>query len=150
MNKINKENKILIASDHGGFDLKEHLIQYLKTQNYNIVDMGTYNRDSVDYPDYAEKVAEGIIAEENVKGILVCGTGIGISIAANKHKGIRAALVGSVTMARLSREHNNANIVCLGGRTTGSMVAEEIVETFLNTEFEGDRHQRRIDMLEKV
>jgi len=149
MSKLNKETKILIASDHGGFDLKEHLIQYLKSQNYNIVDMGTYNLDSVDYPVYAQKVAEGVV-QENIKGILVCGTGIGISIAANKHKGVRAALVGSTTMARLSREHNNANIVCLGGRTTGPMIAEEIVETFLNTEFEGDRHQRRIDMLEKV
>ncbi len=139
--------KILIASDHGGFKLKEHLKSYFKEQNYEFEDLGTYSEDSVDYPDYASKVAKRVPNEDNTLGVLICGTGIGISIAANKHKGIRAALVDSVTMARLSREHNDANIVCMGGRTTGPLIAEEIVETFINTKFEGGRHQRRIDLI---
>ncbi len=142
--------KILIASDHGGFKLKEHLKTYFKKQNYEFEDMGTYNEKSVDYPIYASKVAKRVPNEDNTLGVLICGTGIGISIAANKHKGVRAALVDSVTMARLSREHNNANIVCMGGRTTGSLIAEEIIETFINTKFEAGRHQRRIDLLEGI
>ena len=139
--------KILIASDHGGYLLKEHLKKYFNKKNYEYEDLGTHSEESVDYPIYAGKVAKRVALEENTCGILICGTGIGISIAANKYKGIRAALVDSVTMARLSREHNDANIVCMGGRTTGPLIAEEIVETFLNTSFEGGRHQRRINLI---
>lgn len=142
--------KILIASDHGGFKLKEQLKIYFKKQNYEFEDLGTYSEKSVDYPIYASKVAKRIPNEDNTLGVLICGTGIGISIAANKHKGVRAALVDSVTMARLSREHNNANIVCMGGRTTGELIAKEIIETFINTKFEAGRHQRRIDLLEGI
>ena len=139
--------KILIASDHGGYDLKEHLKEYFNKKNYEFEDLGTHGKESVDYPVYASKVAKRVAKEDDTFGVLICGTGIGISIAANKHEGIRAALVDSVTMARLSREHNNANIVCMGGRTTGPLIEEEIVETFLNTKFEGGRHQRRIDII---
>ncbi len=142
--------KIFIASDHGGYILKEHLKKYLTDKNYKIEDLGTNSLDSVDYPVYASKVAKKVIQEDDSLGILICGTGIGISIAANKHKGIRAALVHSVTEARLSKEHNNANILCLGGRTTGLMIAEEIVETFLTTSFEGGRHQKRLDLIKEL
>jgi ribose 5-phosphate isomerase B len=142
--------KLLIASDHGGYSLKEHLKSYFKKQNYEFEDLGTHNEESVDYPIYASRVAKRVPNEENTFGILICGTGIGISIAANKHKGIRAALVDSVTMARLSREHNNANILCMGGRTTGVLIAEEIIDVFINTKFEGGRHQNRIDLISGI
>jgi len=139
--------KILIASDHGGYKLKEYLKTYFKTQNYEFEDLGTHSEDSVDYPVYASRVAKRVPDETNTLGVLICGTGIGISIAANKHKGVRAALVDSVTMARLSREHNNANIICMGGRTTGELIAVEMIDTFINTKFEGGRHQKRLDLI---
>ena len=141
--------KIAMACDHGGFHLKEHIKKYLEDKGIEVVDHGTYSEDSVDYPDYAAKLCEDITsgASGAQKGILICGTGIGISIAANKCKGIRAALCGDVFSAKMCREHNNANVLCLGARIIGVELAQAIVEAFLEGSFEGGRHQRRIDMI---
>ncbi len=141
-------NKILITSDHGGFELKEHLKDVLAKLNYEAVDLGTYDTKSVNYPEFGHKLAQKIANKEFEKGIALCGSGIGISISINRHKGVRGALVDSVTLARLSRQHNNANVLCLGGRIIGKDLAEDIVKTFLTTEFEGGRHQTRIEMLD--
>ena len=138
--------KIIIASDHGGFKLKNIIINYLKDNNIDIDDLGCYNEDSCDYPIYAEKVAKKVL-ESGDRGILVCGTGIGMSIAANRFKGIRASHCTDTFSARMTRMHNNSNILCLGERITGSGLALDIVNIWLNTEFEGGRHQKRIEML---
>ena len=139
--------KIAIASDHGGFELKEQLKKHFTALNFE--DLGTFSTESVDYPDIADKMADKIMAGEVNWGILICGTGIGISIAANRHKGIRAALLYSVEVARLAKQHNNANIIVFGGRTMkfADVVAE--INAFMETEFEGGRHQRRLDKLDK-
>lgn len=141
--------KIAMACDHGGFHLKEHLKKYLTEKGVEIVDHGTYSEDSVDYPDYAAKLCQDIVGGVSgaERGILICGTGIGISIAANKCPGIRAALCGDVFSAQMSREHNNANVLCLGERVLGVGLAEMIADTWLNTEFAGGRHQRRVDKI---
>jgi len=139
---------IAIASDHGALELKEAIISHLKQKNIPVTNLGTNNTDSVDYPDYADKVAEAILSGEATLGILCCGTGIGISIRANRHKGIRAALVFNKFTAEMAKAHNNANILCLGGRTTPADVATELIDTWLNTKFEGGRHQRRLDKLD--
>jgi ribose 5-phosphate isomerase B len=141
--------KIFIASDHGGYELKEYLKGYLKKSNYEIEDLGTNSNQSVNYPDYASKLSNEVIKNDTL-GILICGTGIGMSIAANKVDGIRAALVDSVTLAKLSRAHNNANVLCMGGRILGNILAEEIVDSFLTTEFEGGRHQNRLDIISSL
>ena len=138
---------IAIASDHGGFELKEGLKADLEEMGLAIVDLGCYDTSSVDYPDYANKLAAALQNESATRGILVCGSGIGISIAANRHSHIRAALVHDALTAKLSREHNNANVIVLGGRTTGIEVARDCLKVFLNTKFEGGRHQMRIDKL---
>ena len=138
--------KILIASDHGGYNLKNIIINHLKVQNYDVEDLGCYNTESCDYPVYAKAVAEEVI-KNNIKGILVCGTGIGMSIAANRINGIRASHCTDTFSAKMTRKHNDSNILCLGERVTGSGLALEIVDTWLNTEFEGGRHQKRIDMI---
>ena len=138
--------KILIASDHGGYNLKNIIINHLKVQNYDVEDVGCYNTESCDYPVYAKAVAEEVI-KNNIKGILVCGTGIGMSIAANRINGIRASHCTDTFSAKMTRKHNDSNILCLGERVTGSGLALEIVDTWLNTEFEGGRHQKRIDMI---
>lgn len=139
--------KIAIASDHGGFELKEQLKKHFTALNFE--DLGTFSTESVDYPDIADKMADKILAGEVNWGILICGTGIGISIAANRHKGIRAALLYNVEVARLAKQHNNANIIVFGGRTMkfADVVAE--INAFMETEFEGGRHQRRLDKLDK-
>lgn len=142
--------KIAIGSDHGGVDLKEEIINFLKQENYDIKDFGTNSNKSCDYPDYALPVAEAIAAKEFDFGILICGTGIGISIAANKVPGVRAALCSDTFSAHATREHNNANILALGARTTGPGLALDIVKTFLNAKFEGDRHQVRIDKITAI
>ncbi|MBB6622602.1 ribose 5-phosphate isomerase B [Clostridium gasigenes] len=142
--------KIAIGSDHGGVDLKEEIINFLKSENYDVKDFGTNSKASCDYPDYALKVAEAIVAKEFEFGILVCGTGIGISIAANKVPGIRAALCSDTFSAHATREHNNANILALGARSVGPGLALDIVKTFLNAKFEGDRHQARIDKITAI
>lgn len=144
--------KIAFGCDHGGFDLKEPIINYLNSLNeVEILDFGTNNgAESVDYPDFARKVAEAVMENKADLGILVCGTGIGISIAANKFHGVRAALCYDEYTARMSKAHNNANILALGGRTTGSATALEIVKVWLNTPFEGGRHERRIKLIEET
>ncbi len=138
--------KIAIAADHGGFELKEALKQHYS--NLNFLDLGTYSADSVDYPDYAQKVVQAILSGQADLGILICGTGIGISIAANRYKGIRAALLYSTEVARLAKAHNNANILVFGGRTMAVDDVIKRIDTFLQTEYEGGRHQRRLDKLD--
>ena len=138
---------IAIGSDHGGYELKNHIIKHLEEKGIELNDMGCFSEDSVDYPDIAEKVCAEINEGRAERGILICGTGIGISIAANKIKGIRAALCSDVYSAKMCRQHNNANVVCLGGRVTGRELAFMIVDTYLNEQFEGGRHQKRIDKI---
>lgn len=138
--------KIALAADHGGFELKEIIKEYL-TADYELIDLGTYNEDSVNYPDYGIKAGEAVASKAADCGIIFCGTGIGISIAANKVPGIRAALCHCVEYAKLSRQHNNANILALGGRFLAPAEAKEIVKAWLNTEFAGGRHQTRINII---
>ena len=139
--------KIAIASNHGGFGLKEHLKNFLEERGYKVVDLGTHSEDSVDYPVYGKACADAVISGVAEKGIVICGTGIGISIAANKGKGIRCALCTDIHMASMAKRHNDANILAMGGRTTDFETAEAITDMWLNTPFEGGRHQRRVDML---
>lgn len=139
--------KIVLASDHGGFQLKEAIKEHLNNSEHEIIDIGVYNTDSVDYPDYGKRAAEMVADKEVDKGIIICGTGIGISIAANKVKGIRCALCTNEFMARMSRMHNNANMLALGERVIGKGVALDIVDTWLLTEFEGGRHENRVNKL---
>ena len=139
--------KIAIAADHGGFELKDSMVEYIKSLGNEVVDLGTNSADSVDYPDYAKKVCEGIQKGNSDLGILICGTGIGMSLAANKFEGIRAACVSDVYSAKMSRNHNNANVLCIGARVIGDEVAKLIIKTFLENEFEAGRHQRRVDKI---
>ncbi|HBC95614.1 MAG TPA: ribose 5-phosphate isomerase B [Clostridium sp.] len=139
--------KIALGSDHAGFPLKKEIIDHLQVKNIEIEDFGTFSEDSCDYPDYALKVAQNVANKNYDFGILVCGTGIGISIAANKVPGVRAALCGDTFSAHASREHNNANILAIGQRVVGVGLALDIVDTFLSAEFQGGRHQRRIDKI---
>ncbi len=141
--------KIVLGADHGGFELKEEIKKYLTEKGHEIVDMGTHTPDSIDYAPIAEKVGEYAV-ENNILGILCCGTGIGISIAANKVKGVRAACCSDYFSARMTRAHNNANLLCLGGRIIGVGLALDLVDVFLITEFEGGRHQRRIDQITAI
>ncbi len=138
--------KIVIGSDHGGFEMKEHVLAFLKSEGHETQDVGCYSMDSVDYPEIAEKVCAAVKDDSDSLGILICGTGIGMSLAANRHREIRAALCHEAYTAKMSREHNNANILCLGGRVLGVEVALDIVRAWLTTSFAGGRHQRRIDM----
>ncbi len=138
---------IAIGSDHGGYELKEHIKKHLDERNLEYKDFGCYDENSVDYPDIAEKVCNAIIAKEADKGILVCGTGIGISIAANKIDGIRAAHCHDVYSAEMTKRHNNANVICMGGRVIGRELAFKIIDAWLDAEFEGGRHQKRIDKI---
>lgn len=142
---------IAIGADHGGFELKGEIIKYFQKNNIEYKDFGTYSSEAVDYPDIAAAVAEGVLHGGCRLGILVCGTGIGISIAANKIKGIRAACCSDYFGAKYTRLHNDANILCLGGRIIGAGLAEELVEVFLNTEFcGGERHKNRIAKIAKL
>jgi len=138
--------KIAIGSDHGGFALKKVVLALLQDLEHDINDVGCHNLDSVDYPNFADLVSEQVAKGEADLGILICGTGIGMSMAANKHQGVRAALCSEQYTASMSREHNDANILCMGERVTGPGVAEEIVRTWLSTPFGGGRHQRRIEL----
>lgn len=142
--------KIAIGCDHGGFELKNEIVKYLESENYEVKDFGTYSTDSCDYPDIAQPVAEAVAAKEFDFGILICGTGIGIGIAANKVPGIRAALCSDTFSAHATREHNNANILTMGQRVVGTGLALDIVKTFLSCEFEGDRHSKRIDKITSI
>ena len=139
---------IAIAADHAGFDLKAKLAEELKSTGYEVIDLGTRDgTTSVDYPDFGKAVAEAVTSGKADAGVVVCGTGIGISIAVNRHPGVRAALCHDVTSARLSREHNDANVLALGARMTGEQVAKDCLKAFLTTEFAGDRHLRRVQKL---
>ena len=138
---------VALASDHGGFELKNLLAEKLRKDGYDVLDLGTHTADSVDYPDIAALMADAIKNGKAEQGFLLCGTGIGISIAANRFNFIRAALVHDAFGARLCRQHNNANVMVLGGRTTGVEIAFECADIFLNTEFSGDRHARRVEKL---
>ena len=146
---MEKIMKIALGCDHGGFDLKLQIIDYLKKEGIEFKDFGCNDKKSCDYPDYAKDVANAVVNNEYELGILVCGTGIGMSITANKVKGARAALCGDCFSAEATRQHNNANILCLGARVTGDGLALKIVDTFLNTDFSNDeRHIRRIGLIE--
>ena len=135
---------IAIGSDHAGFELKGTLVRELTELGYAPLDLGTDGEESVDYPDFAHAVAQALKAGKADMGVLICGTGIGISIAANRHPEIRAALVHDALGARMCRQHNDANVIVFGGRMIGSEVARDCLDVFLNTEFEGGRHQRRV------
>lgn len=141
--------KLAIGCDHAGFDLKQHIIDYLQAQGHEVTDCGTFSRESVDYPDIAEQVAAEVL-QKFIPGIIICGTGIGISIAANKISGIRAALCDNPYTARLAREHNDANILALGARVIGPGLAVALVETFLNTPFQAGRHQQRVEKINQI
>ncbi len=141
---------IAIGSDHGGYELKEAIKKYLDAQNIPYKDYGAFTPEAVDYPDIALPVAEAVTQKKAEKGILCCGTGIGISIAANKVKGIRAACCSDCFSVKMTRKHNDANILCMGGRVVGQGLALMMVELFLNTEFEGGRHQMRINKIAAI
>ena len=139
--------KIAIASDHAGYDIKEQIKKHYGDQ-YEWLDLGTDSEASVDYPDFGHKLAQAVEQNEVAKGIIICGTGIGISIAANRHKGVRAALCTNATMAKLTRLHNDANVLAIGARITGFEVILDCVDAFMGTEFEGGRHERRVNKLD--
>lgn len=138
--------KIAIGSDHAGFKYKTKLIDFLKSKNYEILDLGSDSADAVDYPVYANKVCEAVIAKKVDTGILICGTGIGMSMVANKHKGIRAAVCGDLKSAEFTRLHNDANVLCMGERIISYELCERITEKYLTTGFLGGKHKARIDM----
>lgn len=142
--------KIAIASDHAGRELKEDLKEYLESIGVEFIDLGVNSDASVDYPDYGIPVAERVSKGEVPRGVLVCGTGIGMSILANKFDNVRAALVSDVYTARMAKEHNDANILVIGGRIVGKGLAREIIKTWLDAKFEGGRHQRRLDKIKDV
>jgi len=139
--------KIYLSSDHAGLDLKRFVIDLLQETTHDVEDLGPFSEESVDYPDFADTLAAKMEVDPDACGIIMCGTGIGISIRANRYKFIRAALCHTPTDARLTRQHNDANVLALGSRTTGTEVIRDIVQTFLETDFEGGRHQRRVDKL---
>lgn len=142
--------KIAIASDHAGFELKEKIKEHLISLGYEVIDLGTNSHESVDYPDYAEKLAVKVSSGEVPEGILCCGTGIGMSIAANKIPGVRAGVAVNEFMARMAREHNNANVLCLSGRLTDPETAKKLVDVWLNAKFEGGRHERRVKKISEI
>lgn len=148
MNESN--SRLIIGCDHGAYPLKEIIRKFLNKQGFTVEDVGTHNEESVNYPDYGKMVSEAVSSGKFERGILLCGTGLGMSMVANRFPGIRAALCTGIFAADMSRRHNNANILVLGGRVTGDILALEIVKTWLNTPFEGGRHQERIDMIENV
>lgn len=145
MSILGKGEILAIGCDHGGYELKQKIIEHLKEKGIEVKDFGSYSPDSVDYPAIALKVSKSVVSGEATLGILVCGTGIGMSLAANKVHGIRAAACSETFSAKYTRLHNNANVLCLGGRVVGEGVAMEIVDLFVDTPFEGGRHQRRVD-----
>ena len=142
--------KIAIGNDHMAVDMKNHIKKYLEDKGHTIVNFGTDTTDRTDYPIYAKKVADSVVSKECELGILICGTGIGISIAANKVKGIRAAVCSEPYSAARTRQHNNANIIAFGAKVIGTATAETIVDAFINAEYEGGRHARRVDMISDI
>lgn len=143
-NTFDLSKPVAIGADHAGFEYKERIANFLKERNIAYKDFGTYSADSADYPDFAHPVANAVESGEAAFGILVCGSGNGVAITANKHQGIRAALCWQVDLARLAREHNNANVICIPERYVTKDIALQMAETFMNTAFEGGRHQRRV------
>lgn len=139
---------IVIASDHAGFELKARVIELLQGAGHEVRDLGPADASPVDYPDFAHRVAGAIASGEAERGVLICGTGIGMSMTANRHPGVRAALCHDAFTAEMARRHNDANVLCVGGRSTGVGVAEQVVRIFLETPFEGGRHQRRTERIE--
>lgn len=142
--------KIAIGADHAGFELKEFLYEVIKEMGHEAIDMGTNSNSSVDYPDYAEVVSQAVSEGKVDRGILICGTGIGMSIVANKFKNVRAALCNDLYTAKMSRLHNNANVLAIGGRIVGKDLAREIVNVWINTPFEGGRHCRRVEKIHLI
>ena len=140
--------KYFIGTDHAGFEVKPFVIDYLQKKGIEVEDLGTYSNESVDYPDFAHKVAQAVLENPGSMGILICGSGIGMSLAANKHKGIRAALCHDYYTAEMARRHNNANILCFGARIVGLGEIESILEAWLTHEFEGGRHQKRVEKID--
>lgn len=141
--------KVLLGSDHAGFQLKEDLKQFIQSLGHEVDDYGVYTSEPFDYPDVAIRLARDVVEGKGARGILICGTGVGMSIAANKVKGVRAALCHDVFSARASREHNNANILTMGERVIGKGLAREIVKVWLEAEFQGERHARRLEKIER-
>mgnify|MGYP002517421520 CR=1 FL=1 len=142
--------KVAIGCDHGGLNIKNAIIEYLKENGIEFTDFGCYTEESVDYPIYGYKVAKEVSDNSDTLGVLCCGTGIGISMSANKVKGIRAAVCTNEFMAEMTRRHNNSNIICMGGRIIDEAMAVKLTDIFLNTEFEGDRHTKRVDMITAI
>jgi ribose 5-phosphate isomerase B len=142
--------KIMIGCDHGGYDLKQVVVKHLQQMDHQVEDIGTHSRESVDYPQYATRVAHAVAEARFERGILICGSGIGMCITANRIPGVRAALVSEPYAAKLSRRHNNSNILCLGGRLLGDQLALEIVDVWLREEFEGGRHERRVALVDRL
>lgn len=142
--------KVVVGCDHGGFELKEKIVPYLKTLHCEVEDIGAYGTESVDYPHYAVKVARAVVDGKAERGILICGSGIGMCMAANRLPGARAVQASEPYSAKMSRRHNNSNILCLGGRFVGQDLAFEIVDTWLREAFEGGRHQRRVDLIDSL
>lgn len=147
---MTSEETVAFASDHGAVELKELLKRHVEEKGFKVLDLGTTSTDSVDYPDYAAAMAEALRDGRASRGILLCGTGIGVSIAANRFPHVRAALVHDAFTARLARQHNDANVLVLGGRTTGPEIAKDCTDIFLSTEFEGGRHQRRVEKMSRL
>lgn len=142
--------KFYIATDHAGVDLKDYTVELLKQKGHEVVDLGPYDKERVDYPDYAVKVCESVLADQGSQGILICGSGIGMSMAANRHSGIRAALCHDAYTAGVARGHNDANVLCFGERIVGKGVAESILDAWLAGSFEGGRHCGRVEKIEAI
>lgn len=142
--------KFYIATDHAGLDLKDYTVELLKQKGHDVVDLGPYDKERVDYPDYANKVCEAVLADKEAQGILICGSGIGMSMAANRHHGIRAALCHDAYTATVARGHNDANILCFGERIVGKGVAESILDAWIAGSFEGGRHEGRVAKIEAI
>ena len=140
-------NVLIVGSDHAGLELKRELANVASDLGYEVRDVGTHTSDSTDYPDYAHQVASAVAAGEGL-GLLVCGTGLGMSMAANRHAGVRAAVCGDVFSASMTRQHNDANVLCIGSRVVGPGLAAEILKAFLSAEFEGGRHERRVNKID--
>jgi ribose 5-phosphate isomerase B len=140
--------KFYIATDHAGVDLKDYTVELLKEKGHEVIDLGPYKKDRVDYPDFAHKVAKSVLEDKGTQGILICGSGIGMSMAANRHEGIRAALCHDAYTAEVARGHNDANILCFGERIVGRGVAENILDAWLRSSFDGGRHCGRVEKIE--
>ncbi|MGB2679288.1 MAG: ribose 5-phosphate isomerase B [Candidatus Acidiferrum sp.] len=150
MPELSQKPRIALGADHAGYHIKETIRQFLENAGYPVDDLGTWSEESVDYPDYGKAVADRVAAHQDLYGIAVCGTGMGISIAANKVPGIRAAVAHNVDTARLAREHNDANVLAMGGRVVNGTEAIEMVQAFLSTTFAGGRHARRVEKISQI